>query len=32
MRPEQIRHIREAYELGVGEMNVDKLAIREIEA
>jgi uncharacterized protein (DUF362 family) len=32
MRPEQIRHIREAYELGVGEMNVDKLAIREIGA
>lgn len=30
LRPENVRHIREAYELGVGEMNVDKLKIEEV--
>ncbi|MFH1681050.1 MAG: DUF362 domain-containing protein [Candidatus Eisenbacteria bacterium] len=30
--PERIRHIREAYELGVGEMHMEKLAIKELKA
>jgi len=32
LKPEAVGHIRTAYELGVGEMNLDRLKIREFDA
>jgi uncharacterized protein (DUF362 family) len=32
LKPQGVEHIRMAYELGVGEMNLDRLAIKEFDA